>query len=41
MSDKKCQNKCKLDKETQTCTGCGRTLQEIIDAGNMKRKNSS
>ena len=26
-----CINICKLDKDTQTCTGCGRDIIEIID----------
>lgn len=30
---KKCQAKCKLDKSTLTCTGCGRTIEEIRQAG--------
>lgn len=34
-----CKNECKLDTYTQICYGCGRTLQEIIDAGiNANRK---
>lgn len=33
MTEKRCQKKCKLDKLTQTCLGCERTLEEIIDAG--------
>lgn len=39
MTEKKCQKKCKLDQDTLVCLGCGRTLQEIIDAGNAYRKN--
>lgn len=30
---KKCQAKCYLDKSTLTCTGCGRTIEEIREAG--------
>lgn len=29
---KRCVSQCKLNKETQKCNGCGRTLQEIKDA---------
>jgi predicted Fe-S protein YdhL (DUF1289 family) len=39
MTEKKCQNKCKLDQETLICLGCGRTLKEIVDAGNAHAKN--
>ena len=28
-----CKKECKLDKERQYCTGCGRTIQEIIEYG--------
>jgi predicted Fe-S protein YdhL (DUF1289 family) len=28
----KCQNKCALDKITQICKGCGRSLEEIKQA---------
>ena len=27
-----CKRKCKLDKVTDTCTGCGRTMQQIREA---------
>lgn len=33
MIKKKCQNKCKLDELTQVCTGCLRTIEEIMEAG--------
>ena len=39
MTEKKCQNKCKLDQVTYICLGCGRTLKEIVDAGNAQAKN--
>lgn len=39
MTEKKCQKKCKLDQETLICLGCGRTLKEIVDAGNAHAKN--
>jgi len=29
----KCIKICKLDKQTQCCTGCGRSIEEIINAG--------
>jgi predicted Fe-S protein YdhL (DUF1289 family) len=32
----KCVKKCVLDKETRTCKGCGRTLEEIEKAGKTK-----
>ncbi len=38
---KKCQKKCKLDRLTQVCEGCNRTIQEIIDAGNAQAKNGT
>lgn len=33
MTEKKCQSKCKLDQSNLICLGCGRTLEEIINAG--------
>jgi predicted Fe-S protein YdhL (DUF1289 family) len=33
MTEKKCQKKCELDVLTYTCVGCGRTLEEITNAG--------
>lgn len=30
---KKCQAKCYLDQSSLTCTGCGRTIEEITAAG--------
>ena len=39
MTEKKCQKKCKLDQDNLVCLGCGRTLMEIIDAGNAHAKN--
>lgn len=39
MTEKKCQKKCKLDQETLICLGCGRTLMEIVDAGNAQAEN--
>ena len=27
-----CKKKCKLDKATNTCVGCGRTMQQIKEA---------
>jgi len=39
MTEKKCQKKCKLNDLTLVCEGCGRTLQEIIDAGNEYKRN--
>jgi predicted Fe-S protein YdhL (DUF1289 family) len=39
MAEKKCQNKCKLDQVTYICLGCGKTLKEIVSAGNSQRKN--
>lgn len=36
--EKQCIRECKLDKETQTCTGCGRTLAEIVDKGKRMKK---
>ena len=39
MTETKCQNKCKLDQVTYICLGCGRTLKEIVDAGNAQAKN--
>jgi predicted Fe-S protein YdhL (DUF1289 family) len=33
MTEKKCQKKCELDVLTNTCIGCGRTLEEIYNAG--------
>jgi predicted Fe-S protein YdhL (DUF1289 family) len=41
MTEKKCQKKCKLDQNDLVCIGCGRTLQEIIDAGNAQAKNGT
>lgn len=41
MTKKQCQKKCKLDSLTNTCLGCGRTIQEIIDAGNAHTKNET
>jgi predicted Fe-S protein YdhL (DUF1289 family) len=41
MTEKKCQKKCKLDQNKLVCLGCGRTLQEIIDAGNAQAKNGT
>jgi predicted Fe-S protein YdhL (DUF1289 family) len=41
MTEKKCQKKCKLDQNKLVCLGCGRTLQEIIDAGNAQGKNGT
>ena len=38
MTEKKCQKKCKLDQETFICLGCGRTLMEIVDAGNAAKE---
>lgn len=40
MTDKVCQRKCKLDRSTNICLGCGRTLEEIIDAGNNAKTNA-
>lgn len=34
---KSCKKECKLDKDSQTCTGCGRTIEEIKEAGRMAR----
>lgn len=34
-----CQAKCKLDKVTQMCVGCNRSIQEITRAGMEARKN--
>lgn len=28
-----CVKLCKLDKQTQHCTGCGRSIEEIIETG--------
>jgi predicted Fe-S protein YdhL (DUF1289 family) len=39
MTEKKCQKNCKLDQDALVCLGCGRTLKEIIDAGNAHTKN--
>jgi predicted Fe-S protein YdhL (DUF1289 family) len=39
MPEKKCQKKCKLNQYTQICEGCGRTLQEIVNAGNEYKRN--
>lgn len=30
---KKCIKECRLDRETKTCIGCKRTLEEIKEAG--------
>ena len=30
---KKCKQQCKLDKSTNICQGCGRTIEEIVAAG--------
>ena len=32
-----CVKLCKLDKQTQCCIGCGRSIEEIIETG--KRRN--
>lgn len=37
----KCIKKCKLDQITLTCEGCGRTLMEIVSAGNAYRENEA
>lgn len=36
---KKCKQLCKLDKSSNTCIGCGRSIEEIIEAG-LKRKET-
>lgn len=41
MTEKKCQKKCKLDQDTLICEGCGRTLMEIVDAGNAAKEQRS
>lgn len=41
MTEKKCQKKCKLDQDTLICLGCGRTLMEIVSAGNAAAKEQS
>lgn len=37
VEDMKCIHKCVLDKETKTCKGCGRTLEEIAEAGKVSK----
>ena len=37
----KCIKKCKLNQTTLICEGCGRTLMEIVDAGNAYRENEA
>jgi len=34
-----CVKLCKLDKQTQCCVGCGRSIEEIIETG--KRRNTN
>lgn len=34
---KECILECVLDKETRTCEGCGRTLEEIAEAGRQAK----
>lgn len=34
--NKMCNLECLLDKETRTCVGCGRTLEEIAYTGRLK-----
>lgn len=38
MTENKCQKKCNLDPSTKVCTGCNRTIEEIIDAGNRVKR---
>ena len=33
-----CVNKCKLDKETQCCLGCGRHIDIIVATGKAKNR---
>jgi hypothetical protein len=37
---KKCVSQCKLDKQTNTCTGCLRTIDEIKQAGIAAKASS-
>lgn len=37
--NKVCTLKCVLDKKTRTCEGCGRTLEEIAEAGLYDRRS--
>ena len=34
-----CVKLCKLNKETQCCYGCGRSIEDIINAGMKRREN--
>lgn len=38
---KLCKKQCKLDKERQYCTGCLRTIQEIIEYGRRHAKETT
>lgn len=40
MAEKKCLKKCRLDIEQRACLGCGRTLDEIRQAGIEARRAS-
>ena len=40
-TQKKCINKCKLDETRQFCTGCLRTMEEIIQAGKERYESSN
>ena len=33
-----CVKLCKLDKQTQCCIGCGRSIEEIIETGKRRTK---
>jgi len=40
MTEKKCQKKCSLDQDNFTCSGCGRTIEEIKHAGRNALKST-
>ena len=34
-----CINQCRLDRKTKTCEGCGRTLEQIAEAGRKNKQS--